>query len=115
MFVAYIAVTLVAAASNTFFAVNDFRRAEWVLANMSNVGLPDWSLFPLGALKALGAAGLLVGLALPPLGIAAAAGLVVFFVGAVIAHARAGVGGYQYPGSLLLLAAGSLGLGLVAL
>jgi hypothetical protein len=46
----------------------------------------------LGALKLAGAAGLLVGLAgLPAIGIAAATGLVLYFIGAVIAHLRAGV------------------------
>jgi hypothetical protein len=46
----------------------------------------------LGAFKAAGAAGLLIGLlGVRPLGIAAAVGLVAFFVGAVITHIRARV------------------------
>ncbi len=48
----------------------------------------SWA-FPLGALKAAGALGLLAGLVVPPLGTAAAICLVLFFVGAVVAHVRA--------------------------
>jgi hypothetical protein len=43
----------------------------------------------LGSLKALGAVGLLAGLAAPAIGVAAAAGLVVYFVGAVVTIIRA--------------------------
>ena len=42
----------------------------------------------LGALKAAGALGLLVGIRVPLIGIAAAVGLVLFFVGAIITHLR---------------------------
>lgn len=110
MFAAYLIVTTLTAATNAYVAVNDFTQAEWVIANMNKVGLPAWSLRPLGALKALGAFGLVAGVLVPALGITAAAGLVLFFTGAVIAHARAGVAGYQYPGAFLLLAIGSLAL-----
>lgn len=37
-----------------------------------------------------GAAGLLVGMAWPPLGLAASIGLVLYFLGAVVAHLRVG-------------------------
>jgi hypothetical protein len=69
----------------------------------------------LGLLKAAGAVGLLFGLlGVPFIGTAAAGGLVLFFVGAVLTHFRAGdyspsVG---FPALYLLLAAASLALGL---
>lgn len=72
------------------------------------VRVPRGWMAPLGALLAAGALGLLAGLAVPPLGVAAAAGLVLYFLGALAAHARArdpGVGGAVV---LLLLAAGTL-------
>ncbi|WP_280252101.1 DoxX family protein, partial [Nocardia abscessus] len=44
--------------------------------------VPESWLSPLAVVKAVGGAGLLVGLAVAPIGVAAAAGLVVYFVGA---------------------------------
>jgi hypothetical protein len=62
------------------------------------------------ALKLAGAAGLLLGLlGVRPLGIAACAGLVIFFVGAVAAHVRAGVlYNIAFPGWFLAMAGASL-------
>jgi DoxX-like family len=56
---------------------------------MATLGIPQGWLFPLGALKAAGALGLLAGIGVPLLVVAAAAGLVLFFVGAVIIHVHA--------------------------
>ncbi len=68
-------------------ALADFIPARFVLANSAEVGVPRSWLRPLGALKLAGAIGLVVGLlGMPALGIAAAAGLVLFFVGAVLTH-----------------------------
>jgi uncharacterized membrane protein YphA (DoxX/SURF4 family) len=54
------------------------------------VGLPLKFLPFLAACEFGGAIGLLVGIAWPPIGVAAAAGLVLYFVGASIAHVRVG-------------------------
>jgi hypothetical protein len=64
----------------------------------------------LGTLKLAGAAGLLVGLVGPPaIGIAAATGLVLYFIGAVIAHLRARVlYNIAFPDAYLGLSAASL-------
>lgn len=43
---------------------------------------------PLGYLEILGAAGLIVGLFVAPIGIAAAGGLALYFLGAIAAHVR---------------------------
>ncbi|MFB9237601.1 DoxX family protein [Plantactinospora siamensis] len=112
MFAAYVAVTIATTVSNAFIAVADLARARFVLANMSEVGVPRSWLAPLGLLKAAGATGLLLGLlGVRPLGIAAAAGLVVFFTGAVITHVRARVlHNIAYPGAFLALAVASLAL-----
>lgn len=90
MFVTYVVVTLLTAAANAFSATLDFVRYERVLTVMSNAGVSHRWLNTLGLLKAAGAIGLLVGLLVPPVGTAAAAGLVLFFVAAVVVHLRVG-------------------------
>jgi DoxX-like family len=84
MFIAYVIVTLVAAALNGYAAYVDFVRADWVLANMTRYGVPHSWLYPLGALKAAGALGLLIGIGVPPIGVSASLGLVVYFIGAIV-------------------------------
>lgn len=105
---AYVVVTLLAAGANAYAAGVDLARADWVLANMARLGVPRPWLPTLGALKAAGAAGLLVGIAVPALGVAAATGLVVYFLGAVVTVVRARWYAHVYPLPFLLLAAGSL-------
>jgi hypothetical protein len=115
MFQAYVVVTVLAAGANIFAATNDFTRAEWVLANMTKLSVPHAWLFALGALKAAGTLGLLVGIGLPPLGVAASVGLVLFFVGAIVTAIR--VHWYAhlpYPVAWLLLAVGALVLRLAS-
>jgi hypothetical protein len=116
MFTAYVVVTLLAAAANIYAATNDFVRAEWVLGNMSKLGVPHSWLFSLGALKAAGALGLLVGIGIPLIGVAASGGLILFFVGAIVtamgAHWYSHI---PYPAAWLLLAVGSLVLRLASL
>jgi hypothetical protein len=105
----FIAVTGVAAAANLAAAAVDFLRAQWVLGNMTKYGVPHSWLFPLGALKAAGGIGLLVGIAVPWLGSAAALGLALYFVLAVITVVRSGW--YSHvpaPTVFLLLAVGAL-------
>jgi hypothetical protein len=110
MFVAYVVVAVLTAAANTYAATVDFLRPEWLLASMTRVGVPRSWLFPLGVVKAAGALGLLVGIGVPPIGVAAAAGLVLFFVGAVATHvhAHAEALSYAVPVAFLLVAVGSL-------
>ena len=111
MFTAYVVVTVLAAGANIYAAINDFTRAEWVLANMTKLCLSYAWLFALGALKAAGALGLLVGIGIPPIGVAAAAGLVLFFVGAILTAMRARWYAHiPYPAAWLLLAVGALWL-----
>lgn len=110
MLAAYVVVTVVTIVANAGIAVADFARSKFVLGNMAEVGVPRSWLVPLGALKAAGAAGLLIGLlGVEFIGIAAAIGLVLFFTGALIAHLRARVV-YNLvgPGAYWLLAMASL-------
>ena len=89
MLTAYTVVAILAAAAYIYAGTVDFMRAEWILDNMTKYGVPHSWLFSLGALKMVGALGLLVGISVPLIGVAASAGLILFFVGAIITrHAR---------------------------
>jgi hypothetical protein len=89
MSIAYVVVTSFAAAWVGFSAASVFLRAKWVVEPLAEYGVPR-SWWPwLGAAKALGAVGLLAGLALPAVGAIAAIGLVAYFTGAVITVVRA--------------------------
>jgi hypothetical protein len=103
-------VTVITAVVTAAVAIPDFIPAGFVLANSAKVRVPRSWLPMLGALKLAGAAGLLVGLVGPPaIGIAAAGGLVLYFIGAVIAHLRAHVlYNIAFPGAYLGLSAASL-------
>jgi hypothetical protein len=112
VFTAYMIVTVAAIVADAGIAVADLVRARFVLANSAEVGVPESWLPGLAVLKAAGAAGLLIGLlGVRPLGIAAAAGLVLFFVGAVAAHVRARVfHNIAFPAGYLALNAATLAL-----
>src|SRR5690349_15361276 len=84
MFTAYVIVTMLATAFNAYAAYVDFARAEWVIANMTRYSIPRSWLFSLGALKALGAVGLLIGISVPSIGVAASLGLALYFMGAIV-------------------------------
>jgi hypothetical protein len=116
MFIAYLVVTVATIVANAGVAVADFARPSFVLATSAQVGVPQSWLPVLGALKGAGAAGLLIGLlGVRFIGVAAAAGLVLFFAGAVAAHVRARVlHNIMFPGAFLALAIGSLVLALTA-
>ena len=114
MRLAYLVVTLATIALNAGAALADFLRARFVLANSSQVRLPESWVPALGALKAAGALGLVLGLlGVPHIGVAAAAGLVLFFAGAVVVHVRERVfHNIAIPAAYLALAIGTLVLGL---
>ena len=108
--VVHFAITLLAVVLNAFAAGADFLRARFVLANSAELGLPSSSILPLGLLKAAGAGGLLLGLlGVPLVGVAAAVGLVLFFVGALVVHVRERVfHNIAVPLVFFLAAAGAL-------
>ncbi len=110
----YVVVVAITALANVAIAIADYARAGFVLANSAEVGVPrSWLPF-LATAKLAGAAGLVLGLvAAPGLGVAAAVGLVAFYVGAVAAHLRARVfHNLAFPGLYLALATASLALAL---
>ncbi|MDA0566288.1 DoxX family protein [Streptomonospora sp. S1-112] len=107
---ALFAATLVCVAANAFEVAAKAVRAPFVLRNSAEVGVGRAWLPWLALLEGAGTAGLVVGLlGLPLVGLAAATGLVLFFVGAVTAHVRARVlHNIAFPGVFLGLAAAAL-------
>lgn len=110
MFATYLTVTLLAAGMNLFSAALDFVRFKQILVNMAKVGVSESWLTTFGVLKAAGAVGLLAGIAVPIIGVAAAGGLVLFFISAIFVHLRAGDNSFGLAAVFLLLAIGSLAL-----
>ncbi|MGW2028256.1 DoxX family protein [Streptomyces decoyicus] len=89
MSTAYVVVTVLAAVMAGFSAASVFFHAKWVVQPMADYGIPRSWLPWLGSAKAAGAVGLLAGLFLPMVGVAAGIGLVLYFAGAVVAVVRA--------------------------
>jgi amino acid transporter len=108
MHIVYVAITIAGACMNFYAASLDFCGAESVKAVADRVQVSRKWMVPLGTLLLCGAAGLLAGLVVPALGIAAAIGLILYFICAVSAHLRVrdrAVGGAIF---FLLLATASL-------
>ena len=91
MFIALVVVTVLLAVICLNSAAMKLRQAEAVVAVIhGTVGVPKKYLPVLAALEIAGAVGILIGLWLEPLGVAAAIGLVAYFLGALIGHLRVG-------------------------
>jgi hypothetical protein len=91
VFIALVITTVLLALIALNSAAMKLRKNEQVLAVIhGTVGVPQRHLPTLAGLEVAGAVGILVGLWLEPLGIAAAAGLVAYFLGAVGGHLRVG-------------------------
>ena len=108
MHVTYLVTTILAALANGYAASLNFVGAESVKVVADRVQVSRRWMVPLGTLLASGAVGLVTGLAVSGLGMAAAIGLVLYFVCAVTAHLRAHdrqIGGAVF---FLLLAAAAL-------
>ncbi|WP_430335885.1 DoxX family protein [Rhodococcus sp. ACT016] len=99
--------TIVCIVASALIAIADYAKAGFVVKNSAEVHVPVSALPYLATLKLAGAAGLVIGLvAVPWLGVAAGIGLILFFVGAVVAHIRTRVlYNIAFPGLYLLLAA----------
>ncbi|MGI5215810.1 DoxX family protein [Plantactinospora sp. CA-290183] len=90
MFIGYLVVAVLLGAVLVMSARAKLVRDERVVASLQRAGVPLRMFPPLAALEIAGAVGLVAGIWLAPLGIAAATGVVLYFVGAVLAHLRAG-------------------------
>jgi len=90
LFAAYVTVTILASvftaiAAFTYFAGHDYPKAQLDMKRLPHRWMPM-----LGTFLALGSVGLLAGFVVPLTGILASIGLVLYFVGALIAHLRVG-------------------------
>ncbi|MEV4108733.1 DoxX family protein [Nonomuraea sp. NPDC049695] len=86
MFIAYAVIAILLAIGLIASGYGKLSRNERIVTGLTGIGVP-LGLFPfLAACEIAGAAGLLIGLWYAPLGIAAAVGVVLYFVGALGTH-----------------------------
>jgi hypothetical protein len=108
VFVATIIVSAVLALALTASAAGKATRQAAIVDGITGVGVPERRV-PLLAIPLLaGAVGLVVGLWVEPIGIAAAACLVLYFVLAVGAHLRARDPNFAPPAALGLISVAAL-------
>ncbi|MFI6423158.1 DoxX family protein [Streptomyces sp. NPDC050842] len=88
MFATYLVATLLASVVNGAAAVANLIGHDYPKSQADKLGVPHSWMRPLGTLLGAGALGLLAGFAVPVLGVLAAAGLVLYFIGALWAHLR---------------------------
>ncbi|MFI6870582.1 DoxX family protein [Nocardia sp. NPDC050406] len=86
---AYYIVGTVAALWIGFSSFSLLSRKAFVVEPLVEYGVPRAWWNPLGIAKGVGALGLVVGFFVPAIGIAAAIGLILYFVGAVVTTVRA--------------------------
>jgi hypothetical protein len=112
MHVAYLVITILFALFAVVSGILKIRRHPLqVRVIHETVGIPLKYLPLLAACLFAGAAGLVLGIWWPPLGIAAGIGLALYFVGAVVAHLRVGdIKGVGPAAFWMVLAAGALAL-----
>jgi hypothetical protein len=89
MFITYTAVTLLASTFVGAAAVANLAGSDYSKSQADLNRVPHSWIRPLGLVLAGGAIGLLIGFAVPVLGLLAAVGLVLYFVCAFGAHVRA--------------------------
>lgn len=91
MGIAYLVVAIVLAAMVLFSGIGKLRNDPHIVKVIhETVGVPMHYFPLLAACEIAGAVGLVLGIWWSILGIAAAAGLVIYFVGAVVSHVRVG-------------------------
>jgi len=113
MFIAYVVIAVLLSLVLFMSARADITRDPKITEQLKEIGVPESWFVPLGLIKIAGALGLLIGIVYRPLGIAAAIGVVLYFLGAVITHVRAGdTKGIATPAVIMLVSAAPLVLGL---
>lgn len=89
MFLAAAIVSVLFAALLGFSAARKLTHQEQIVQSYVRVGVPEDKLDHLAMVLLAGAAGLLLGLVWAPIGVAAAIGLICYFIGAIAFHVRA--------------------------
>lgn len=104
MFTAYVVVGSFLAVVLVASTVGKFQRWAQVEANLTAAGVRVEQFRALGLIELAGAIGLIVGIWVEPIGVAAAIGVVVYFLGAVGAHLKMRHYALVPPASLLVIA-----------
>jgi hypothetical protein len=110
MIVAYAIVSVLIALVALASAAAKLTRQPRVVESMHTVGVTDQQIPQLAALEIAGAVGVFAGFAVRPLGVAAAIGLTLYFVGAVVFHVRAKDPHWQPPAVLAIVAGAAAAL-----
>lgn len=104
MFIATVMVSSVLALVVAGSAVGKLTRQPMVVDMLIGLGVPTTWLPRLAAVELAGGIGLVAGLAVAPVGMAAATGLILYFAGAVATHVRASDNAIAAPALLAGLA-----------
>jgi uncharacterized membrane protein YphA (DoxX/SURF4 family) len=110
MFIAAAVVSVLLALALVASGAAKLTKKPQLVEGMAAVGVPENRLWLLASAEIAGAVGLLAGLFWWPIGVAAAVGVVLYFVGAVGAHLR--VRDWSFAPALALLLVGAAALGL---
>lgn len=89
MFIAYAIVAIVLSLALLGSAAGKLTKNPKATEALAAVGVPEARWPVLAGLEVAGAIGLIIGLWVPALGVAAGIGVVLYFIGAVVAHLRA--------------------------
>ena len=110
MFTAYIAIAIVASLLLAVSGLGKLHRNAYIVRTVHEVARVPIRWFPfLAAMEFAAATGLLVGIRWPSLGVAAAVGMTLYFVGAIIAHVRVSdIGGSSPALQMFTLAVAAL-------
>jgi uncharacterized membrane protein YphA (DoxX/SURF4 family) len=111
MSLAYVIIGIVLAVALVGSGMGKITKAKSIVDSITSLGVPPGLLPFLAACEIAGALGLIVGIWWRPLGIAAAVGVVLYFIGAVGAHLRKrDFKGIPGAGLLLVVSAVTLAL-----
>jgi hypothetical protein len=104
MFILLTVVTVVLSVALLASAGAKLTKQPALVEGMTKVDVPIDKIWMLAVLEIAGAVGMLVGLRVMPLGLAAAIGVVLYFVGAIIFHVRANDTAIAPPAALGVVA-----------
>ena len=109
MFIAAVIVSSLLAAALLASGFSKLRKDSRQLQLIGAIGFPKDKMWLLGVAEIAGTIGLVAGLFWSPIGIAAAIGLMLYFIGAIISHIRVKEG-FSTPLIMLLIAVAALAL-----
>lgn len=103
MHIGYLIVAIVLVAGLLGSGYGKLTHAKSIVESLTRVGVPPKAYLPLAGCEFAGAAGLIIGIWIAPLGLAAAIGTTVYFLLATVQHVRKGDPKGAPPAVFLLL------------